>query len=550
MKTILIKRAAPLLVCLTLSLQFSTLSLTAAVLTVTSLADSGPGSLRDEVGLSAAGDTIQFAVNGTILLSSAINIPHTLNLLGPGPSALIVNANHVDRAFVTSGSSTTMISGMTIINGFVVGVPGAAGGVGQSGAAGGDASGGAIYDGGNSLTLSNCWLVGNTAQGGPGGFGGENPPGAGFTPGNGGAGGAAAGGAVYCANNYPLVVVNCSFSDNRAAGGVGGAGGTNYNPAVTEIGGTGGTGGNAFGGAVNDAVSPGGPDFTNSTFSANDVSGGQGGAGGDSLNGPGGQGGGGGNGVAGAILIFQYANFTSCTIVSNSAFAGTGGGGGNGTPPGPSGMPGSGSGGGVVGYTIAPTCVNTIGNTILADNFASTVESNYDVYFGDNGYNFIGSLDLLFPCGILPTTQVGTVAVPIHPQLGPLAQNGGGLPTHATSLTSPVTDQGYSFGLTTDERGAPRPYVFSSIPKPAGGDGSDIGAFELGSSDLGLDTVSNNLVLSWPAYYGDFTLQSATNLQGSNNWTDVPGTPIVVGSQLVVTNPITSALMFYRLINH
>ena len=140
--------------------------------------------------------------------------------------------------------------------------------------------------------------------------------------------------------------------------------------------------------------------------------------------------------------------------------------------------------------------------------------------------------------------------MPIHPQLGPLAQNGGGLPTHATTLTSPVTDQGYSFGLTTDERGAPRPYVFASIPKPPGGDGSDIGAFELGSSDLGLDVVSNDAVLSWPAYYGDFTLQSATNLQGSNYWSDVSDTPVVVGSQLVVTNPATNSLTFYRLINH
>ena len=51
-----------------------------------------------------------------------------------------------------------------------------------------------------------------------------------------------------------------------------------------------------------------------------------------------------------------------------------------------------------------------------------------------------------------------------------------------------MTDQGYSFGSTTDERGAPRPYDFISIPTP-GGDGSDIGAFELGSSDLGLDVV-------------------------------------------------------------
>ena len=169
--------------------------------------------------------------------------------------------------------------------------------------------------------------------------------------------------------------------------------------------------------------------------------------------------------------------------------------------------------------------------------------------FDDLGYNFIGSADwTACPWGVY--SLVGSVSTPIHPQLGPLAQNGGGLPTHATTLASPVTDQGYSFGLTTDERGAPRPYDFHFHSNAPGGDGSDIGAFELGSSDLGLDMVSNNVVLSWPAYYGDFTLQSATNLQGSNIWTDVPDTPIVVGSQLVVTNPITNTMMFYRLINH
>src|SRR5215510_7323730 len=76
----------------------------AGLLTVSSLADSGPGSLRNTVASSSTGDTIQFGVTGTINLSSAINITHTLEVRGPGAAALVVDANHVDRAFITSGS--------------------------------------------------------------------------------------------------------------------------------------------------------------------------------------------------------------------------------------------------------------------------------------------------------------------------------------------------------------------------------------------------------------------------------------------------------------
>jgi hypothetical protein len=193
-------------------------------------------------------------------------------------------------------------------------------------------------------------------------------------------------------------------------------------------------------------------------------------------------------------------------------------------------------------------------STIVADNFASTTCSNYYIAFEDDGYNFIGSDDFK-ACLWGATSIVGTVATPIHPALGPLAQNGGGLPTHAPlfggspMIISPVIDQGFSLGILTDERGAPRVYDFLSIPNAPGGDGSDIGAFELGTADLGLDVASNNVVLSWPAYYGDLTLQSATNLN-SKNWSDVPDTPVVVGNQLVVTNRMTNTGTFYRLIKH
>jgi hypothetical protein len=526
---------------------FSVFSLRAGTLTVTSLADSGPGSLRDQVGASAAGDTIVFAVTGTILLNSSINIPHTLDVFGPGPGQLVVNAQHVDRAFVTSGNPV-FLAGMTITNGFIAGLNGPdATSPAQNGGPGLDAYGGAILDNGPSLYVSNCWVTGNTVQGGRGGAGANNPVGAAFKPGNGGGGGQGLGGALYAPAD--VFVINCTFSGNRAVGGSGGAGGTNFNGSVNEAGGIGGDGGAGQGGAVDESNS-GGRSFKNVTFSGNRLGGGSGGRGGDSLDGAGGQGGNGGTAGGGAVATL-IASFSSDTIVSNSALGGVGGVGGNGGPPGSNGSQGAGTAGGVIGYLI--TCQPAIDNTIIADNFASGSYPNFFIAWTDDGYNFLGTDDQYICAVNGPGTQMGTLNNPLHPQLGPLAQNGGGMPTHAVLLTSPVLDAGNSFGttfgVTNDERFAPRPYDLPFVPNLSGGDGSDIGAFELGAGGLGATQDTNGLVVSWPAFYGDCVLQSTTNFPGSNTWTDVLITPVAISNQFVVTNPIVDVSRFYRLIN-
>jgi hypothetical protein len=526
---------------LILALIATVVSLNATLFTVTSLAPTGPGSLHDAVAASFAGDTIQFAVTGTILLTSSINIPHTLFVQGPGPSLLTVDAAFADRAFVVAGTPV-ILSGMTITHGQVTGPNGSDGGLNQDGQPGGAAMGGAILDTGvsDTLVLSNCWITGNTVIGGHGGRGGSIDAFFGSRAGNGGSGGIGWGGAVYFAGY--LTNINCTFSQNRAFGGAGGDGGNCTNVSISA--GQGGIGGTGEGGAVSGYR----PDNTNCTFSANTVTGGAGGMGGSCIPGsvgPGGAGGAGAHGEGGAINVF-VCHLMSSTIVSNSAFAGAGGLGGNGSPSGANGALGPGDAGGVKAY-ISGFCLNIIANTILADNYADTVYTNYLAEWTDLGYNFIGSED--YPsCGFGPLSQVGVVAAPIHPQLGPLAQNGGGLPTHKTTLAGPVIDKGYSFGLTTDERGAPRPYSFG-LPWAPGGDGSDIGAFERASTDLGMSQTNHNAVLSWPAYYGDFVLQSTTNLLGTNNWSFVSVLPMQVGTNLTVTDPMTNALMFYRLIS-
>lgn len=68
------------------------------------------------------------------------------------------------------------------------------------------------------------------------------------------------------------------------------------------------------------------------------------------------------------------------------------------------------------------------------------------------------------------------------PKLGPLADLGGPTPTHALRFDSPALDAGSSGDLAKDQRGFTRPIDSPAIANVQGGDGSDIGAYELNPS--------------------------------------------------------------------
>jgi CSLREA domain-containing protein len=89
-----------------------------------------------------------------------------------------------------------------------------------------------------------------------------------------------------------------------------------------------------------------------------------------------------------------------------------------------------------------------------------------------NGYN----LDEDGSCGFDQATDLTG-----DPMLGPLANNGGPTQTQALPLESPAIDKGKSFGATTDQRdtGFPRISDSPTITNAGGGDGADMGAFEL-----------------------------------------------------------------------
>jgi hypothetical protein len=86
-----------------LFLLVATHPVSAATFTVSNLADSGPGSLRQAVldaNAAAGPDDITFTVVGTITLTSGqITITDPLVIHGPGAGALTVSGNDLSRIF-------------------------------------------------------------------------------------------------------------------------------------------------------------------------------------------------------------------------------------------------------------------------------------------------------------------------------------------------------------------------------------------------------------------------------------------------------------------
>lgn len=124
----------------------------ASTLTVTSLADSGAGSLRQTVGSAGAGDTISMqSLSGTITLATPIDVNKQVTILGAGANVLAVAGAGSSRLF--NVSSIVTITDVMLRNGVADAVVALVGG--------------AIYNTGN-LTLARVALRANTAYDGGG----------------------------------------------------------------------------------------------------------------------------------------------------------------------------------------------------------------------------------------------------------------------------------------------------------------------------------------------------------------------------------------------
>jgi hypothetical protein len=332
--------------------------------TVTNLADSGPGSLRQAIldaNARPGPDVIDFSpgLRGTILLiSGALTITDSLAINGPGAGWLAVNGNHASRIFEIEGAANTVtIAGLTITQGLA----GMGGGI-------------LLVDG--SLTLSRVFLFDNRA------IGGSNPS-AGISGGGGigsvmgtvqitdsalianqavgGNGGNGLGGAIL--SSGPLTLTNSIIAGNRALGGSGGTGSgggiflgpvtilTSSSVQNSLISGNlalGGAGGAGEGGGLtvsgNNTLT-----VTNSTINENVA---QGGNGSDAVNG--------GNGLGGGLFVNTFATviLESGGVTGNDAVGGSNG--------------GQGIGGGI--YSLGNLTVGP--GATIAGNRASTTDAN------------------------------------------------------------------------------------------------------------------------------------------------------------------------------
>ncbi len=467
-----------------------------STITVTSLADSGPGTLRSaieqanlvpEANYSSQSATIVFAPSlaGTITLQSALPaLTSAENIEGPGPSVITVARSSApgtpDFGILTIPSTVTVpltISGLTIEGGDLVGADG--GGISNSGplflkdcvvagntvmgANGQGASGGGIYNNGviflMSDTIENNTITGTLLSGGGYGAG------------------------VFNDGVGELIVNNTTVQGNAidgsllASGTVGGAGIANASDWGMSISDSiirdnsiyGGWSGGAFGGGVysvpnNDGV--GYVEIVLSTISGNSVTnlatvGGQGGGidnatsmtlvdvtvVGNTAAGPSG-----GLSIAGdgggimnqqfGILSITYGTINGNVVAGGGSVSNPHGGGGGLTVP-----LGSASqldeGGGI--DNLNPNGIDLVDSIVAGNTSAGTGTFN-DVagaVLPSSTHNLIGDGSGL--TGItngLSGNLIGTDVAPVDPQLGPLASNGGPTPTEALLPGSPAIDAG------------------------------------------------------------------------------------------------------------
>ena len=129
--------------------------------------------------------------------------------------------------------------------------------------------------------------------------------------------------------------------------------------------------------------------------------------------------------------------------------------------------------------TFSGSATLKIGGTILKTGTSGVNLGNNAGTVTSLGYN-LSSDD---GDGFLAATgdQINT-----DPMLGPLQNNGGPTPTHALLGNSPAIDAGTNFsGLATDQRGTgfARTVDISFVTNAPGGDGTDIGAFEVQTAE-------------------------------------------------------------------
>jgi hypothetical protein len=452
---------------------------------VTNLNDVGAGSLRQALADNDANnnqptvDNIVFdsSLSGTIQSYGALTTSEPVNIQGPGAGQVTINEGappcdcpvfyfDMDNAY-----DPVIISGLTLTGGDVAGTSyDSGGGISSLDAdltlqdmvvdnnyadSGGgvfnffgsttinsstvsnnnatDEAGGGVTSFVGNITINSSTISGNDASGEGGGvlqFLGGLDVDSSTISGN----SAPGGGGVY-SRKYQPTFENTTVSGNLAAAGAGFffkySGPTIQGSTVTDN--YANLGGGFFSYKPYYATT-----FSNSTLAANRAYGG---------------------GAGGVFLTYGSNPFTfsDTTIAENRA----------------TGASSTAGGLGVEGGSINPV----LQNTIVSGNTAT------------NAPDLFGPFDAAFSLvrdtsgATVNSSVAGSNLFGVDPLLSGLADNGGPTQTMALPQSSPAVDKGSS-SAGSDQRGSPRPFDFAAVANSAaGGNGADIGAFELGGTN-------------------------------------------------------------------
>ena len=209
---------------------------TSGSLTVTSVADTGEGTLRQAIPDLCPGGVISFAIPGAgphsiVLTSGELQISKDMTISGPGTADLIISGGGSQRVFSVGAGNAFVLRNLTVS----AGAAGSGAGLLNSGGAvtiqaceftscTSSSNGGAIHNQSGTLTISGSTFSGNTALNG-GGL--SNDLGSAFITNSTITGNTASepttgtGGGIYNGGGT-ITLVNCTISGNTAAAADGG----------------------------------------------------------------------------------------------------------------------------------------------------------------------------------------------------------------------------------------------------------------------------------------------------------------------------------------
>jgi hypothetical protein len=438
---------------------FTAQSASAAAFVVTTTADSGAGSLREKINIANTNfqsDTITFNIPSNsagcaglvciiTLTSGELSILRDLggdwgdgkpvSINAAGMNQVTISGDNTSRVFYLEVAANLTLNGVTITKG---------NGTGTTDTSVNGLGGGIHSSNGGIMTLTNSTVSGNSAT---------------------------KGGGIYNAFSCTGTLTNSTISGNSAPLGGGifnDEGGTMTLTNSTVSGNTAysDNSGRSGGGIFNEG---GTMTLTNSTVSGNTT-------------------GGWGGGIYNTGFSSSTMTLINSTVSGNSA---------------------NGSGGGILNTTECEECNATLHLTSV------TVTQNQSTITGCPFCNvFAGGVDNLATAYIKNTIIAGNTSannpsssdfngtvgagsaynlIGVDAKLAPLANNGGATQTHALSVGSPALDKGSSFGQGTDQRGLVRPVDDLSITNAAGGNGADIGAFEVQTAPVASSSISGTI---------------------------------------------------------